>query len=45
EALNAGGMTLIVVTHDPVMGGRARRWLMMEDGAVKQDLRGAAALQ
>ncbi len=25
EGLNAGGVTLIVVTHDPVLGGRARR--------------------
>lgn len=45
EALNAGGMTLIVVTHDPVMGGRARRRLMMDDGALSQDVRGEAALQ
>ncbi|QDF95955.1 macrolide ABC transporter ATP-binding protein [Azoarcus sp. DD4] len=42
EALNAGGTTLIVVTHDPVMGNRARRRLMMEDGALRQDLRGEA---
>ena len=42
ETLNAGGTTLIVVTHDPLMGGRARRRLMMEDGALKQDLRGDA---
>ena len=39
EDLNASGVTLIVVTHDPVMGGRARRRLMMEDGAVVGDLR------
>jgi putative ABC transport system ATP-binding protein len=43
EALNADGVTLIVVTHDPVMGGRARRRVMMEDGAIAQDLRDAAA--
>lgn len=42
EALNAAGTTLIVVTHDPLMGGRARRQLLMEDGALKQDLRAAA---
>ncbi|PLX73602.1 MAG: macrolide ABC transporter ATP-binding protein [Azoarcus sp.] len=40
EALNAGGTTLIVVTHDPSMGERARRRLMMEDGALVRDLRG-----
>ncbi|MBL8445084.1 MAG: ABC transporter ATP-binding protein [Zoogloeaceae bacterium] len=39
EALNATGTTLIVVTHDPNMGGRAHRQLFMEDGALKQDLR------
>ncbi len=43
EALNAAGTTLIVVTHDPVMGERARRRLLMEDGAIRQDLHAAAA--
>lgn len=38
EALNAAGTTLIVVTHDPVMGARARRQLRMEDGLLVQDL-------
>ncbi len=42
EALNAGGTTLIVVTHDPAMGARARRRLMMEDGAVCRDLQQTA---
>ena len=37
EALNARGVTLIVVTHDPGMGARARRQLVMEDGRLKQD--------
>ncbi len=32
-------MTLIVVTHDPTMGERARRRVLMEDGAIRQDLR------
>jgi putative ABC transport system ATP-binding protein len=31
EALNASGVTLIVVTHDQAMGARARRQLVMED--------------
>ena len=39
EALNASGVTLIVVTHDPSMGERARRQLYMEDGALKTDTR------
>ncbi len=37
EALNAQGVTLIVVTHDAALGARARRQLMMEDGAIKVD--------
>jgi putative ABC transport system ATP-binding protein len=37
EALNARGMTLIVVTHDQKIGSRARRQLMMEDGELKFD--------
>jgi putative ABC transport system ATP-binding protein len=37
EALNVAGTTLIVVTHDPVMGSRARRRLMMEDGGLIGD--------
>lgn len=38
EALNAGGTTLIVVTHDPAMGARAKRRLMMEDGTIVDDV-------
>ena len=37
EQLNAGGVTLLVVTHDPALGARARRRLMMEDGAIRHD--------
>ena len=32
EALNAGGVTLIVVTHDTTLGARARRRIHMQDG-------------
>jgi len=39
EGLNAQGVTLIMVTHDHALGARARRQLMMEDGAIVQDLR------
>ncbi|MCB1929879.1 MAG: ABC transporter ATP-binding protein [Rhodocyclaceae bacterium] len=39
EGLNRGGTTLIVVTHDPAIGERARRCLQMEDGAVRADQR------
>jgi putative ABC transport system ATP-binding protein len=37
EGLNAGGVTLIVVTHDQAMGARARRQIVMEDGRVDRD--------
>ncbi|WP_371323285.1 ABC transporter ATP-binding protein [Dechloromonas sp. ZY10] len=37
EGLNAQGVTLVVVTHDPAMGERARRQLVMEDGRLKYD--------
>lgn len=37
EVLNQRGMTLIVVTHDPKIGTRARRQLLMEDGELKSD--------
>ncbi len=37
EALNASGVTLVVVTHDPTLGTRAGRQLIMEDGRLKQD--------
>ncbi len=38
EGLNAQGMTLIVVTHDQVLGARAKRQIRMEDGAVVSDV-------
>jgi putative ABC transport system ATP-binding protein len=37
ETLNAGGVTLIMVTHDGNLGARARRQLLMEDGAISHD--------
>jgi len=39
EGLHAGGTTLIVVTHDPALGQRARRRLRMVDGRIEQDVR------
>ena len=41
ERLNAGGMTLIVVTHDADIGRRAQRRLSMIDGRIAADIRGA----
>lgn len=38
EALNQQGVTLIMVTHDASLGARARRQLLMEDGAIQHDL-------
>lgn len=38
EALNARGLTLILVTHDPQIGARARRRIRMDDGAIVEDL-------
>lgn len=32
EALNRDGVTLIIVTHDPLIGRRAQRRLQMDDG-------------
>lgn len=32
EMLNAGGVTLIMVTHDAALGRRARRRIVMQDG-------------
>ena len=37
EELNGRGVTLVVVTHDPALGARAKRQLVMEDGRLKQD--------
>jgi putative ABC transport system ATP-binding protein len=42
EQLNAGGITLVVVTHDPVIGQRARRRIRMVDGRIDSDSRGDA---
>jgi len=40
EDLHGQGLTLVVVTHDPAIGGRARRRLRMHDGRIVQDDRG-----
>ena len=39
EQLNASGITLVVVTHDPAIGKRARRRIRMVDGAIDRDTR------
>jgi len=37
ESLNARGITLLIVTHDPELGRRAGRCLQMVDGAIVSD--------
>ncbi|MEW6221132.1 MAG: ABC transporter ATP-binding protein [Thermodesulfobacteriota bacterium] len=37
EELNAAGLTLLVVTHDPELASRARRQLRLEDGRIIAD--------
>jgi putative ABC transport system ATP-binding protein len=39
EDLHERGTTLIVVTHDPALGGRAHRRLRLVDGSIDEDLR------
>jgi putative ABC transport system ATP-binding protein len=41
EELNADGLTLVVVTHDPQIGERAGRRLRLRDGRIVEDLRRA----
>jgi putative ABC transport system ATP-binding protein len=36
ERMNAGGLTLIVVTHDPEIGGRADRLIKLVDGRIAE---------
>ena len=40
EALNQKGLTLIMVTHDPELGKRARRRIRMVDGLIDSDKSG-----
>ena len=40
EDLHEQGLTLVVVTHDPAIGGRAHRRLRMRDGRIVQDDQG-----
>jgi putative ABC transport system ATP-binding protein len=39
ERLNEGGLTLVIVTHDPAIGRRARRQIRLVDGALASDTR------
>ena len=37
EELNAKGIAVLLVTHDPELGGRARRQVRMTDGRIQSD--------
>ncbi len=37
ESMNAKGLTLIVVTHDPEIGRRARHRIRLVDGAIREE--------
>lgn len=39
DELNAGGMTLVMVTHDPGTGERAQRIVRLRDGVLESDTR------
>jgi len=41
EELNRQGLTLLVVTHDPAIGGRARSQISMSDGRIAEHSSGA----
>ncbi len=43
ENLNNQGITLIIVTHDPEIGGRSRRSLVLHDGEIASDTGGTKA--
>ncbi len=43
EELNRAGMTLLVVTHDPELGRRAKRRIRMVDGCITEDIRSEPA--
>ena len=37
ERLNAGGLTVIIVTHEPDVAAHARRLLRVRDGRIVED--------
>ena len=37
EVLNQRGITLIIITHNPAIGDRARRKIHMQDGSIEDD--------
>jgi putative ABC transport system ATP-binding protein len=45
ERLHRGGLTLVVVTHDPAVARRAERVLVMQDGSIVQRVAATAVQQ
>jgi putative ABC transport system ATP-binding protein len=43
--MNARGLTLLVVTHDPNLGRRARRHILMSDGYASEETAAASAAE
>jgi len=43
EVLNGKGIAVLLVTHDPELGGRARRQVRMTDGRIQSDTGAGAA--
>jgi putative ABC transport system ATP-binding protein len=41
EGMNANGLTLVVVTHDPGIGRRANRVVLLRDGRVDREIPGS----
>jgi len=41
EQLNRDGIALLIVTHDPIIGGRAKRHLTLRDGKIVADVMGS----
>lgn len=39
EEMNRGGLTVVIVTHDPSIGGRARRRVSLRDGVIVEEIR------
>lgn len=38
EEMNRGGLTVVIVTHDPSIGERARRRVSLRDGAIVEEI-------
>jgi putative ABC transport system ATP-binding protein len=38
EEMNRGGLTVVIVTHDPLIGERARRRVSLRDGVIVEEV-------